>query len=228
MAKIFRGKEVNKVYTVLLSFFKTVSISKPKACRNSSMEGFVVCQGFALPPGFQPNLARRFRLPDKADETKAVKFVACGSHKWDSDQSYPLDVTAQEGQRQEAMLQAETRAKNSKFPSPLLLRPAAMAKAMKFQLSRHKSTSNQCNTTHKHASEHDHCLITAEGKKGANPTNIGEVSVSVANINSLPKNHGAGDRKRAYQGPSAPPIDPPYKRALELRRANKLSKSSKR
>jgi tRNA (cytidine32/guanosine34-2'-O)-methyltransferase len=49
IAKVFRGKSINSLYDTLQRCFERVAIAKPKASRNSSLEGFVVCQGFLQP-----------------------------------------------------------------------------------------------------------------------------------------------------------------------------------
>jgi len=90
-AKIFRGKDVNRVYEKLLQFFKTVSLAKPKACRNSSIEGFVVCQGYAPPSGYTPSVLHTINLNDCTGAQACVPFVACGEG-YDADQSYPLHM----------------------------------------------------------------------------------------------------------------------------------------
>ncbi|KAL8994316.1 MAG: hypothetical protein Q9188_007103 [Gyalolechia gomerana] len=52
VAKIFRGKDVDLIYAQLRCFFTKVSCAKPRSSRASSLEAFVVCQGFAVPEGF--------------------------------------------------------------------------------------------------------------------------------------------------------------------------------
>jgi tRNA (cytidine32/guanosine34-2'-O)-methyltransferase len=56
VAKIFRGKDISLLYSQLRLFFADVCCSKPKSSRNSSIEAFVVCTGFALPPGYEPSM----------------------------------------------------------------------------------------------------------------------------------------------------------------------------
>lgn len=55
VAKIFRGKDVDLIYAQLRCFFTTVHCAKPRSSRASSLEAFVVCEGFAIPPGFKPD-----------------------------------------------------------------------------------------------------------------------------------------------------------------------------
>jgi tRNA (cytidine32/guanosine34-2'-O)-methyltransferase len=46
VAKVFRGRDVGLVYAQLRLLFEDVSCAKPAACRNASLESFVVCRGF--------------------------------------------------------------------------------------------------------------------------------------------------------------------------------------
>lgn len=50
VAKIFRGRNVGFLYSQLRLLFDRVSVAKPSSSRNSSMESFVVCQGFRGAP----------------------------------------------------------------------------------------------------------------------------------------------------------------------------------
>ncbi|TYZ58937.1 hypothetical protein PybrP1_010792 [[Pythium] brassicae (nom. inval.)] len=112
VAKLFRGKEVSLLYAQLRRFFAEVTCAKPKASRNSSFEAFVVCQGFALPAGYAPNMERNLLDLQYADEQSVgaeselrssvaahrgvcagVGFAAAGDvFGLDADQSYPLDA----------------------------------------------------------------------------------------------------------------------------------------
>eukprot|EP00611_Tribonema_gayanum_P006364 TRINITY_DN15662_c0_g1_i1.p1 TRINITY_DN15662_c0_g1~~TRINITY_DN15662_c0_g1_i1.p1 ORF type:complete len:304 (-),score=100.94 TRINITY_DN15662_c0_g1_i1:149-1060(-) len=56
VAKIFRGKDVSLLHSQLRLFFRRVAVAKPKSSRNSSIESFVVCQGYQPPPGFSPSM----------------------------------------------------------------------------------------------------------------------------------------------------------------------------
>lgn len=53
VAKIFRGKDVDLIYAQLKCFFRSVYCAKPRSSRASSLEAFVVCQGFTLPKGYR-------------------------------------------------------------------------------------------------------------------------------------------------------------------------------
>ena len=56
-AKIFRGRDVSLLYAQLRVFFPTVTCCKPRSSRNSSVEAFVVCQGYSPPAGYVPTMA---------------------------------------------------------------------------------------------------------------------------------------------------------------------------
>nr|XP_001394644.2 transfer RNA methyltransferase [Aspergillus niger CBS 513.88] len=49
VAKIFRGRDVDLLYAQLRTVFEKVSVAKPRSSRASSLEAFVVCEGF-IPP----------------------------------------------------------------------------------------------------------------------------------------------------------------------------------
>lgn len=57
VAKIFTGRDIQDLFSSLSPFFDSVTSMKPRASRSSSLEAFVVCQGFHLPPGYKPVLA---------------------------------------------------------------------------------------------------------------------------------------------------------------------------
>lgn len=58
VAKVFRGKDVDLIYAQLKCFFHTVHCAKPRSSRASSLEAFVVCQGFHIPNGYTVDPSR--------------------------------------------------------------------------------------------------------------------------------------------------------------------------
>ncbi|KAG8447309.1 hypothetical protein GDO86_014684 [Hymenochirus boettgeri] len=103
VAKIFRGKDVTLLYSQLKIFFREVTCAKPRSSRNSSIEAFVVCQGYHPPEGYTPNMANP--LLDHCYDVKfnqlegpnrvIVPFLACGDlSAYDSDRTYPLKLDA--------------------------------------------------------------------------------------------------------------------------------------
>lgn len=57
VAKIFRGKDITLLYSQLKIFFPTVTCSKPRSSRNSSIEAFIVCQNYQPPKDYVPTMA---------------------------------------------------------------------------------------------------------------------------------------------------------------------------
>ncbi|PIN99470.1 hypothetical protein AB205_0197980 [Aquarana catesbeiana] len=101
VAKIFRGKDVTLLYSQLKIFFQDVTCAKPRSSRNSSIEAFVVCQGYSPPDGYIPNMSNplldhcydvdfnQLEGPNRV----IVPFLACGDlSAYDSDMTYPLQV----------------------------------------------------------------------------------------------------------------------------------------
>ncbi|KAI4211511.1 MAG: hypothetical protein LQ351_005687 [Letrouitia transgressa] len=71
VAKIFRAKECDFVYAQLKCFFEKVSVAKPRSSRASSLEAFVVCEGFmGVPQGHEIG-----------DETELIKWTGKGRLK---------------------------------------------------------------------------------------------------------------------------------------------------
>ncbi|XP_033097823.1 putative tRNA (cytidine(32)/guanosine(34)-2'-O)-methyltransferase isoform X2 [Anneissia japonica] len=101
VAKIFRGKDVTLLYSQLKIFFPTVTVSKPRSSRNSSIESFVVCQGYSPPKGYIANMSNPL-LDHHYDvnfnsltgvNRVIVPFLACGDlSAYDSDKNYPLEL----------------------------------------------------------------------------------------------------------------------------------------
>lgn len=101
VAKIFRGKDVTLLYSQLKLFFNKVTISKPRSSRNSSIEAFVVCEGYQPPKDYVPNmhnplLDQKYSVYDELEGSNRfiVPFVACGDldTEFDSDKTYPLII----------------------------------------------------------------------------------------------------------------------------------------
>ncbi|KAL2366095.1 hypothetical protein RJZ56_000935 [Blastomyces dermatitidis] len=59
VAKIFRGRDVDLIYAQLKTVFEKVSVAKPRSSRASSLEAFVVCEGFIPPVAHSDCTGRR-------------------------------------------------------------------------------------------------------------------------------------------------------------------------
>ncbi|CAH1239578.1 FTSJ1 [Branchiostoma lanceolatum] len=101
VAKIFRGKDITLLYSQLKIFFPDVTVAKPRSSRNSSIESFVVCRGYAPPEGYVPNMMNPL-LDHHYDvdfnslagvNRVIVPFLACGDLSgYDADMTYPLQL----------------------------------------------------------------------------------------------------------------------------------------
>ncbi|TGZ82202.1 tRNA 2'-O-ribose methyltransferase [Ascodesmis nigricans] len=84
VAKIFRGRDITVLYAQLRCLFDRVTCAKPMSSRASSIEAFVVCEGYNPPPGFRPSLEKPLTVnwrPETAEEVgvaEIVRFVAAG------------------------------------------------------------------------------------------------------------------------------------------------------
>lgn len=74
VAKIFRGKDVDLIYAQLKVLFASVHIAKPRSSRASSIEAFVVCEGYTPIPDWTPDLGRPINVPvtTNKDVTKEI------------------------------------------------------------------------------------------------------------------------------------------------------------
>ena len=80
VAKIFRGKDVDLLFAQLKIVFERVRVAKPRSSRASSIEAFVVCEGFCPPKGFIASLDKPLgagtQLPTRQDAPKAEKKIS--------------------------------------------------------------------------------------------------------------------------------------------------------
>merc|ERR1719167_670160 len=95
VAKIFRGKDITLLFSQLRLFFDEVTVAKP---RSSSIESFVVCQGYSPPEGYVPTMINPLLDHTYTDFNSMtgpnrliVPFLACGDlSAYDADKTYPL------------------------------------------------------------------------------------------------------------------------------------------
>ncbi|KAH0792503.1 putative tRNA (cytidine(32)/guanosine(34)-2'-O)-methyltransferase [Histomonas meleagridis] len=78
MAKVFTGRDIHDLFSSLSPFFETVTTMKPRASRAASLESFIVCQGFKMPPNYKPKLAADPMTEFEADQPLCPAFVAFG------------------------------------------------------------------------------------------------------------------------------------------------------
>lgn len=92
VSKIFRARDTSFLYAQMETFFEHVSIAKPRSSRNSSIEAFVVCQGYAPPPGFVPSMDNPYLDMQYTFDSPnpLVPFYSCGDLSgYDADRNYP-------------------------------------------------------------------------------------------------------------------------------------------
>jgi tRNA (cytidine32/guanosine34-2'-O)-methyltransferase len=110
VAKVFRGKDFIYLVKLLKKSFKEVYLSKPKSCRNSSIEGFIVCRNFSptitVSDSLNPNDClsvlnvlqdeESYFSPTTLEET--IDFVSVGDESsLDADKNYPLSYELTKG-----------------------------------------------------------------------------------------------------------------------------------
>lgn len=112
VAKIFRGRDIDLLYSQLSYLFGQVVCAKPRSSRGTSLEAFIVCMDYRPRPGWDPKLdfaksteeffedaaIGKSYIGDNMDfphnEERAIaRFVSCGDlDEGDSDASYSLNA----------------------------------------------------------------------------------------------------------------------------------------
>ncbi|KAK9492779.1 FtsJ-like methyltransferase-domain-containing protein [Lipomyces doorenjongii] len=103
VAKIFRGRDVDLLYSQLSLLFDKVTCAKPRSSRASSLEAFIVCEGYKPRRGWLPEslTLAKMKLPLYLESTSAksmdreraiAPFIACGDlSDFDADATYQLE-----------------------------------------------------------------------------------------------------------------------------------------
>ncbi|CCF57040.1 hypothetical protein KAFR_0C00450 [Kazachstania africana CBS 2517] len=113
VAKIFRGRDIDMLYSQLGYLFEKVICAKPKSSRGTSLEAFIVCLGYNPPSNWEPKLdlnksveeffsgcsLGRLKISDdnklsnwKIEERDIAEFMSCGGlDSVDSDATYHFD-----------------------------------------------------------------------------------------------------------------------------------------
>ncbi|KAI8931765.1 hypothetical protein NX059_011405 [Plenodomus lindquistii] len=100
VAKIFRGKDVDLLFAQLKIVFERVRVAKPRSSRASSIEAFVVCEGFCPPKGFTASLDKplgagtKLPTPPKSSTPPESKV----SRKVREDGAIELDFGSESGE----------------------------------------------------------------------------------------------------------------------------------
>ncbi|KAK9388048.1 FtsJ-like methyltransferase-domain-containing protein [Lipomyces mesembrius] len=103
VAKIFRGRDVDLLYSQLSLLFDKVTCAKPRSSRASSLEAFIVCEGYKPRRGWLPEslTLAKMKLPLDLESTTArnrdreraiAPFIACGDlSDFDADATYQIE-----------------------------------------------------------------------------------------------------------------------------------------
>ena len=113
VAKIFRGRDIDMLYSQLGYLFERVVCAKPRSSRGTSLEAFIVCLGYNPPTNWEPKLdinksieeffsgcamqqlkiADDEKLPAWNDGERSIaEFMSCGGlQSFDSDATYHYD-----------------------------------------------------------------------------------------------------------------------------------------
>jgi tRNA (cytidine32/guanosine34-2'-O)-methyltransferase len=82
VAKIFRGKDIDLIYAQMRCFFSNVRCAKPRSSRTSSLEAFIVCQGFELPEGYSLDEPVSLTSKIPRPESMASEMSAAADENW--------------------------------------------------------------------------------------------------------------------------------------------------
>eukprot|EP01098_Paradermamoeba_levis_P000840 TRINITY_DN10975_c0_g1_i1.p1 TRINITY_DN10975_c0_g1~~TRINITY_DN10975_c0_g1_i1.p1 ORF type:complete len:191 (-),score=45.06 TRINITY_DN10975_c0_g1_i1:25-597(-) len=82
VAKFFRGKEIDLLYSQMKIFFPEVTVVKPLSSRGASIESFIVCQNYTPPAGYQPTMIDPFKtnfdVKGEGINEVLLPFLMCG------------------------------------------------------------------------------------------------------------------------------------------------------
>lgn len=104
ISKVFRMHDTDLLYGQLTNLFENVTCAKPRCSRATSVEAFIVCQGYkpwVTESGFTPLIVASeknegLNRNKEVGKRRIVPFVSCGAvDDLDSNMSYSLSVPSQ-------------------------------------------------------------------------------------------------------------------------------------
>jgi tRNA (cytidine32/guanosine34-2'-O)-methyltransferase len=107
VAKIFRGRDVDLIYAQLRTVFERVSVAKPRSSRASSLEAFVVCEGF-MPPAEH----------DGMDALQHPLFGGAAAPKLNEDGTVGYDVPSDDGEEDQRVARVEPVTTETRITGP--------------------------------------------------------------------------------------------------------------
>lgn len=85
LAKVFRGNDIDLVYSQMKIFFPSVVVVKPSSSRNSSIEAYILCRNYKPPEGYKPTMLNPLLTQTDCDFSSLtevnraiVPFLSCG------------------------------------------------------------------------------------------------------------------------------------------------------
>ncbi|KAE8151399.1 FtsJ-like methyltransferase-domain-containing protein [Aspergillus avenaceus] len=194
VAKIFRGRDVDLLYAQLRTVFEKVSVAKPRSSRASSLEAFIVCEGF-IPPAIHDGSMGMDALKNPLFGGVAVPTTAS------ADGNVGVEVMDIDSEAKTEPVNLTT-AKTISSPGPHKENQVRMLHADT------NATSTQEPISQKPVTE----KFALENRWIPPFIACGDLSSWDSDASySLPPDHVSLD-------PVQPPTAPPYRRALELRK----------
>lgn len=188
VAKIFRGRDVDLIYAQLRTVFEKVSVAKPRSSRASSLEAFVVCEGFIPPETSQGSGIRALQNP---------LFGGAAAPRLNEDGTVGVEIPDEAEQQEEEQHQSEIE------PSATEITQTSPNHLMQTRVLKKPSTEEN---------PPDHLPPPHESRWIPPFIACGDLSSWDSDASyALPEGHVSLD-------PVQPPTAPPYRRALELRR----------
>lgn len=193
VAKIFRGRDVDLLYSQLRTVFETVSVAKPRSSRASSLEAFVVCEGF-IPPSIHDGLRGMDALKDPLFGGAAVPRPVS------SNGNIGVEMMDEDQTEQGTDLTTGPTATNHTDPNH------------NTQTRMLHSDSHQTHPTSQDTTNNTSERFAVENRWIPSFIACGDLSAWDSDASySLPPDHVSLD-------PVQPPTAPPYRRALEMRK----------
>ncbi|KAL4984703.1 FtsJ-like methyltransferase-domain-containing protein [Aspergillus falconensis] len=185
VAKIFRDRDVDLLYSQLRTVFERVSVAKPRSSRASSLEAFIVCEGF-IPPAIHDTSLGMDTLKDPLFGGAAI----------------PQPVSA------DGNIAVELPEEEPNTNKPVIASPALATKDAQTRLL-HKDSGDS--TTPEPLFSNSQ-VFAAENRWIPSFIACGDLSAWDSDASyTLPPDYVNLD-------PVQPPMAPPYRRALELRK----------
>lgn len=197
VAKIFRGRDVDLIYAQLRTVFQRVSVAKPRSSRASSLEAFVVCEGF-IPPASHDGMMGMDALKDPLFGGAATPQPAAASQP---DGNIAIEVPDEDDSR----------------PAHPLTSSRDLVRDSSTQTSSKTDHITKIRRLHREEDSSPAISSPAPTFAGENrwiPPFIacGDLSAWDSDASyALPPDHVSLD-------PVQPPTAPPYRRALEMRK----------